>query len=124
MAALTEGNRLGDILYWEEDNRFSREKVTVASGENLAIGTVVGKVTATGKVVQFDPAGLDGSESAYGIVIDNYDATNGDVEGVAIVRDAIVNPDNLVWPDGATPEQISAALDGLAAKGVITRETA
>lgn len=124
MAALTEMTRLGDLVYWEEDARFSRENVVVASGSTLAIGTVVGKVTATGKVVQINFSGNDGSQNAYGVVIDDYDATNGDVRGVAIVREAVVNDSKLVWPSGATAEQKANALAQLAAKGVITRPAA
>jgi hypothetical protein len=43
--ALTQGNMLKDILKWEEDNFFSREAVTIASGQDLDLGAVVGKIT-------------------------------------------------------------------------------
>jgi len=44
---LTEGNRLGDVVKYEsgEVKRFSREDVTVLSGQELEIGAVLGKVT-------------------------------------------------------------------------------
>ncbi|MDF1577681.1 MAG: head decoration protein [Desulfobulbales bacterium] len=45
MASLTEGNRLHDVLKWEQDNLYSREKVTVLSGEKLVALAVVGKIT-------------------------------------------------------------------------------
>ena len=35
MASMTEGNYLNDLLKWEQENRYSREIVTVLSGENL-----------------------------------------------------------------------------------------
>lgn len=124
MAVQTESNRLGDILFWEEDARYAREDVTVASGQNLTIGTVIGKVTATGKVAKINFTANDGSETAYGIIGDNYDATSGDVKGWAIVRDAIINDDQLVWPSDATSEQKAMALATLAGKGVITRRNA
>ena len=124
MSVMAEQTRLGEILKWEEDKRYSRSVETIASGQNLAIGSVVGKITADDKIVQIDFDASDGSENAYGIVIDNYDAADGDVEGVAIVRDAIVAPSKLVWPDGATEAQKATALEQLAAKGIITREEA
>lgn len=46
MPSLTEINRLHDVLKWEQDNLYSREKVTVLSGENLANLAVVGKITS------------------------------------------------------------------------------
>jgi hypothetical protein len=44
MPVLTEPNTLGDGIKWEESNDYSREKVTVLSGQNLALLEVVGKV--------------------------------------------------------------------------------
>lgn len=41
----TEGNRLGDVVFHESDREASREAVTVLSGQNLLIGTVLGKIT-------------------------------------------------------------------------------
>lgn len=41
----TEGNYLSDVILQEEDREASRDAVTVLSGQNLAIGTVLGKIT-------------------------------------------------------------------------------
>ena len=42
-------DNLGDLLKYEEGRlNYSREQVTVASGRNLELGAVVGRVTATG----------------------------------------------------------------------------
>lgn len=47
MASQTETNRLNDILKGEIEipHYFSREAVTVLSGENLTVGAVIGKIT-------------------------------------------------------------------------------
>jgi hypothetical protein len=45
MTVYSEGNYLGDLLKWELENRHSREKVTLLSGESVVLGEVVGKVT-------------------------------------------------------------------------------
>lgn len=44
MAEKLEPNTLGDGIRWEESNDYSREKVTVQSGESLALLEVIGKV--------------------------------------------------------------------------------
>ena len=44
MTELTEPNTLGDGIRWEQSNDYSREKVTVKSGEDLSLLEVVGKV--------------------------------------------------------------------------------
>lgn len=45
MAEKTEPIILGDVLKWEQDNMYSRENVTVKSGESLALCEVVGRIT-------------------------------------------------------------------------------
>ncbi len=119
MTSVTESYRLPDFLKWEEDNLYSREKVTVASGESVSVGEVVGKVTATGKVVPIDFAAEDGSETAYGIMAAACDASSADTDGVAITHRALVDLDSLVWPAGATEEQKQSALAELDGKKIL-----
>jgi hypothetical protein len=69
MPVQNESNYLGDWLKFEEDNLYSRDEVTVASGQNLATGTVVGIITTSGKVTQLAPAANDGSENAAGVLV-------------------------------------------------------
>lgn len=124
MAVQTEPNRLNDFLAWEQVHLYSRDKVTIASGENLSVGQVVGKVTASGEYAAFNQDATDGTEDAGGIVVDNYDATDGAIEGVIIARDALVKPDGLVWPEDIESAEITAALAQLANLGILTREEA
>jgi len=209
MSELTQANTIQDILKWEAENSFSREVVTVKSGQDLEMGAVIGKitrvtpatgtadagntgagtvssVTATGKtkigtykitalsatefdlqdpdgvvliaggalgaytheqlnftiadgtpsiaagdiwtgavnagsgyVQELDLDGVDGSGDAYGFLTAACDATGGNTKAVAIVRDAQIVTDDLVWPDGATSDQKAAALGQLAEKGII-----
>lgn len=44
MAKIMEGNRLNDILKYEEENLQSREHVTVLAGQHLPVGAVLGKI--------------------------------------------------------------------------------
>lgn len=47
MAVLTEATNIGDLLKYEEDELdYSRDAVTILSGQDIAIGRVLGKVTA------------------------------------------------------------------------------
>ncbi|SEM78883.1 Bacteriophage lambda head decoration protein D [Syntrophus gentianae] len=219
MGSQTQGNTLQDILKWEQENHFSREAVTVLSGQNLSLGVVIGKITksipasgtpdsensgagtitsvtggartkpgtytltcksytasplaavievkdpdgnalpdagiggysnaqinftvadgspviaagdiwtievaeGSGSVRALNPAGVDGSQEAHGFVIDDYDATDGALSGVAIARDAVIVADDLDWPTGITNDQKATALDQLAARGIVTRQEA
>ncbi len=78
----------------------------------------------SGKIKEIDFSAVDGSQEAYGFVIAAYDATASDTEGVAIVRDALVDADGLAWPATATTAQIAAAMVLLAGRGILTRESA
>jgi len=124
MAAKTESKYLGDWLKFEEDNLYSRDKVTVASGQNLKTGTVVGILTATGKVTQLAPSANDGSENAAGVLLSDVDASAADTPGVIIARHAICSDKGLVWPDGITGPQKNTALGQLKALGILVREGA
>ena len=124
MAAKTEPNYLGDWLKFEEDNLYSRDQVTVASGQNLKTGTVVGIITATGKASQLAPSANDGSENAAGVLIGDVDASAADTPGVIIARHAICSDKGLVWPSGITGPQKNTALAQLKALGILVREGA
>lgn len=53
--------------------------LTLKTGENVVRGEVVGFETSTGKIRSFDPGGAGGVEKFYGIVVEDADATVGDV---------------------------------------------
>lgn len=58
MATYKQPNNLGDVLKQEAEQYFSRDVVTLAQGQNLKLGTVVGKL-ADGKVTALDRATQD-----------------------------------------------------------------
>lgn len=124
MPVQTEPSSLGDWLKFEEDNLYSRDEVIVASGQNLATGTVVGFVTASGKVTQIAPAASDGSENAAGVLLHPVDASAADQPGVVIARHAICSDKGLVWPASITAPQKAAAISQLEALGILVREGA
>lgn len=124
MPVLQEPNRLGDWLKYEEENLYSRDQVTVAAGQNLKTGTVVGKITASGKVTQLAPGATDGSENAAGVLLLDVDASSADAPGVIIARHAVCSDKALVWPAGITGPQKTAALAQLKQLGILIREGA
>lgn len=124
MPVIQEPNRLGDWLKYEEDNLYSRDQVTVAAGQNLKTGTVVGKITASGKMTQLAPGATDGSENAAGVLLADVDASAADAPGVIIARHAVCADKGLVWPAGITGPQKTAAIAQLKQLGILIREGA
>jgi hypothetical protein len=52
--------------------------ITLASGQNLVRGTIVGRITASGKFKAYDAAATDGSQNPVGILTNPVDATTAD----------------------------------------------
>lgn len=122
MSAITESQNLGDLLKYEAPNLYSRDRLTVAAGQTLLLGAVVGIETATTKVVQLDPAANDGSEIAAGVLTADVDAAAADrTDGIVVSRHAIVADHALIWPVGITPAQKAAAKLQLKALGILVR---
>lgn len=80
------------------------EECIVDTG-NLAKYTVMGRITATGKVVQLTPGASDGSQIACGILTQPVNATSADVRA-AIYTAGFFNHEALVWPAGATHDTL------------------
>ncbi|MFD2755391.1 head decoration protein [Comamonas terrae] len=115
-------------LVSEANGTRSREVVTIAQGQNLLPGAVLGKVTATGKYVAVDPANgsgeggtPDGSQTAVAVLFAAVDTTTAEKPGVITARDAEVAAHALAWPAGTTEPQKTAALAQLAAMGIVAR---
>jgi hypothetical protein len=123
MTMLTEGKHAGGFLVWEVLRDYTRDTVTIASGAGkLEPGTVLGKITTGGKFTALAPAATNGSQNAAGILWDAVDASTADAAAVVLLRGpAIVNRHEIIWPDGATEAQITAATTALATIGIILR---
>ena len=123
MPVITEGLNLGDLLKYEAPNLYSRDQITVGAGQNLPLGTVVGLVTATGKLKQIDPSATDGSQYAAGVLMQSVDATLIDREdGLMLARHAIVADHALAWPAAITSAEKLAAIAQLKSLGVLVRK--
>ncbi len=128
MPVKTEPNDLGDLLKYETDALYCREQVTILAGAGadraLTQAMVLGKITASGKYVQLNPAGADGSEKGAGVLLFDCTAADGadNPDAVALVRGpAIVSDGALVWPGGILAAAKTAALADLKAAGILAR---
>lgn len=125
MPAITQAKNLGDLLKYEAPNLYSREAATVAAGQNLQLGTVLGRKTADGKLYALAPAATDGTELAAAVLAVDTDATLIDRDdAVVVARHAIVARGALIWPAGITAPQKAAAEAQLVALGILVRESA
>lgn len=126
MPAIHEPMNLGDLLKYEAPNLYSRELGTVAAGELLLLGTVLGRETATGKLKALDPnAEGDGTEIAVAVLAGDVDATLIDrADALVIARHAILASGALQWPGDISPAQRAAALAQLEARGILVRQGA
>lgn len=115
----TEKNYLSDVLLYEVNSRWSRKRVVVdALAAAAAIGTVLGKVTATGVYVPLDLAANDGSEDAAAVLAESLGISADEQPAIVIKRGAGVNAGTLVWPVGITTNQKAAAVAQLEALGI------
>lgn len=62
------------------------EPGTLLSGQNLARGAVLGKITSGGKLVLSLSGASDGSQVPYGILVDDVNASAGDKPCLVYVR--------------------------------------
>ena len=121
MTTLTETTHPGGFLVWEALRDYTRETITVAAG-TLEPGTVLGRITASGKYAAHDPAAIDGTETAVAVLWGRADATAGDVPAVALVRGpAIVNRHDLEFAGTPSEAEIGAAHAALLAAGILVR---
>jgi hypothetical protein len=129
MTTLTNTPTLGDLLKYELNGSYSREVITLKSGTNYAIGSVLGKITASGKY-RLSPAaavtGDEGAEGASAVLIEAVDATAADKTGLIVARGpAIVSKAALVF-DASVDQaaEKTAKHVQLAAAGIVPRDAA
>ncbi len=119
----TEPKAVTDVIASELP--MSREVVTIVSGAGvLAIGTVLGKITASGKYTSHTDGASNGSETAVAVLIDAVDATSADVTRAVVVhRLAEVKRQGLVWHASVDSDakKLAAQVE-LAANMIIIRD--
>lgn len=87
-----------------------------AAGDSFTLTVAAGT-----KYVALNQDGTNGSEIAVAVLFADVDATDGDLPGVAHVRDCEVAASKLTWPATIDAGETTAALAQLAALGIIAR---
>lgn len=124
----TEKNRTSDVVKYEAPCEYSREAITVASGEGkVSVGTVLQKNTSTGKYEKLDYTAASGNDAASvgtgaAVAAFDADATSADAKTVAIVRHAIVVGEELIFPDGIDSDSKAEVIGDLESLGIIVRK--
>ena len=121
MSVITEGAHTGGFMVSEANGRRSRDAITVAAGESLGAGAVLGRITSAGEYAAVNPEASDGSETAVAVLYAAVDASAAVAPGVAVARSAEVNGAELVWPSDIEAGEQNAAVANLASVGVIVR---
>lgn len=110
----TEGTYAPDGLINGNAHLLVPRKVTILSGQNIARGAVLGKITASGKYILSLSAATDGSQTPDLILAESVDATGGDKEAIAYARGDF-NAGALTLGASHT---VASITEGLRAKGI------
>ncbi|WP_027234690.1 head decoration protein [Leisingera caerulea] len=123
MNALTEGNTAGDFVAWEEDGFYSRDTGTIGAGNDYEPGSVLGEITASGKLVYWDPAAVDGSETVAAVLRTPAAAADADVPNAVLMkRHCRLKRHGLIFGPGVTTQaQRDQAVEELEALGMLAR---
>lgn len=66
------------------------------SGQNLAEGAVLGRITASGKLKLANQASVDGSQTPFGILLEDCDATSAD-KACSVLLAGVVDEGKLIF---------------------------
>lgn len=81
---------------------------TIASGQNLTRGAVLGRVTANGKLKLVDKNATDGSQNVYAILAEDVDATAAD-KVAPVYLTGEFNENALILATGTTAADVKAS---------------
>lgn len=111
----TEGTYSPDQLIGSNSELLESRKYTLVSGQNVLRGTVLGVITTGGKLSKSLSAASDGSQTPFGIAVDDVDASAGDKEILVYVRGNF-NEHALIV---GTAHTLASIREGLRSKGII-----
>jgi hypothetical protein len=113
-ASFSSATYTPDNIIAGDADALTGEKITIIAGQNLIRGTVLGKITASGKYTKSLSAAADGSQTPDYILAEDCDATSGDKLGMAYSRGDFIQ-EALTLGAGHT---IASIKEGLRVKGV------
>lgn len=95
-----EGKHAAEFLLSEGENKISRDEVVIAAAAGAMVpGTLVGKITASGKYVAYADGASDGSQTAVGVTYAAVPDLAVDQKAVIIARLAEVAASQLTGSD-------------------------
>lgn len=130
---------MSSLLKHEVSTEISRAVGTLLGGEGgksrlVRMGQLVGKIVGTdqapagakkGKLVAWNPAATDGSQIVHGVCLKDCEAAadTDRVDGLLYSRRfSVLARASIVWPEGITADQQSAAIDDMADRlGLVLR---
>ena len=126
MTVLMQPPTMGDVLKYELNPNFTRETVTLLAGVAYPVGSVLGRITASGKYKLATSGGTDGAQTAAAVLLYAVDATAADAPGLVVTRGpAIVSKAALVFDATVDDPAKTATKHGqLTALGIVPRDTA
>lgn len=124
MPVLTEPPSMGDVLKYEVNPNYTREVITLQLGLSYPAGSVLGRITASGKYTLSPATAADGSQTAVSVLLYPVNATLADAVGIVVTRGpAIVSRAALVYEATVNDAaKIAAKITQLAAVGIIARD--
>ena len=128
MPVLTSAPTLGDLLKFELNASYSRETVTLKAGTSYPLGSVLGRISASGEY-RLSPAaevvGDEGAEVAVAVLLDAVDATDGVATGLIAARGPVILADTALVFDASVdqPTERAAKIVQLATVGLVARAT-
>ena len=129
MPTLTMSPTLGDLIKYELNGNYNRETVTLIAGTNYALGSVLGKITASSKY-RLSPVaeveGDEGAETAVAVLLEAVDATAADKAALVIARGPVILSKAALTFDASVDDAAKTAAKHaeLSSAGLVPRETA
>ena len=103
----TETTWPGKILVANDNYGPALKTLTIAAGADLASGTVLGRVTASGKLAAYASGNSNGSENPVAVLMEDAAAASADVEAV-IGFAGVYKKDNVFGLDAAAELALEA----------------
>jgi hypothetical protein len=124
MPVLTDPPSMGDVLKYEVNPNYTREVITLEQGMPYPVGSVLGRITASGKYRLATDDGSDGAQIASAVLLYAVDASLADAVGIVVARGpSIVSRAGLAYDatvDDGT--KIATKIGQLAAVDIIARD--
>ena len=126
MTVLTQPPSIGNVLKYEVNPNYTRDTVPLLMGMPYPAGSVLGKITASGKYKLATSGGSDGAQTAIAVLLYAVDATLAYATGIAVSRGpSIVSRAGLAYDATVNDSaKITTKLGQLAAVGIIARDSA